>query len=351
MRIITVVRYLSLALFGLLLYSCTSWNTTLGRRTKHLYHNQEVAVAPQRKIQEPWWQEKQVFEVQAGMDTVLYTTAGASLSYYGESLFNGKNVIAEGWIRFEVQEAYTPGDMILYNAPTISNGRLLESGGEINIRAFKGNEELFLIPFGPGLDVHLPTTVKENMELFYASRDRRQNLNWVKDTLLTPTNFNLPADTLAEDPEENISGSQVFLDSANGDWSEIFWSTSNEAESYLFNTKKLGWINCDRFYNDSTEKTDLVVHLDTPLPEGYTTQAYLVFEDINSVMPVYSYDDLIFTANNIPIGSKVKLVVLGEMDKLFYLQIQELEITKSQVVGSSLSPCNIEALKERLAKL
>src|SRR6478735_2159613 len=122
MRTTSVARYLSFALLGLLLYSCTGWNTTLGRKTKHRYHNQEVAlVSPQRKIQEPWWQDKQVFKVQAGIDTVLYTSAGASLRYYSGSLLNSKNEFVQGWVSQEVQQPYTPGDMILYNAPTISN--------------------------------------------------------------------------------------------------------------------------------------------------------------------------------------------------------------------------------------
>src|SRR6478752_4211296 len=66
-------RYLSLILLGLLLYSCTSWNTSLGRRAQYQYQSQQALEFSTEQIQYSWWQERQVFQVSADRDTVLYT--------------------------------------------------------------------------------------------------------------------------------------------------------------------------------------------------------------------------------------------------------------------------------------
>lgn len=341
--------YLLIFLILGILSSCNSWNTSLGRRSQYQYTTQNPNPTPiaTTQSQEPWWQDKEMFRLAAEHDTMLYTAGGTTLYYYGGTLLNANRDTVKGWVTLEVREAYTKGQMIFYNAPTVSNGRLLESGGEIQLKAFQNNEELQLDPKGRGMQVQMATIIKPDMELFSAVRDRQHNLNWVKDSLLIEENFDSQEDVeYLSNPK--LDSNEIAIMFANGD---VSWSSA-EPSYYLFTTKTLGWINCDRFVNDSTEKTDFIVRIKTPMPEGQRLQAYLVFEEINSVMPAYSYDNgLTFTAANIPVGSKVKLVMLGEMDKTFYMDIQPLEISKGQAIWSSLNPYTKEGMKAVLDAL
>lgn len=50
---------------------------------------------------------------------------------------------------------------------------------------------------------------------------------------------------------------------------------------FKFSSKKLGWINCDRFYENNTPKEEFVIDN----PENYLS--ILIFDDINSVMQAF----------------------------------------------------------------
>ena len=75
----------------------------------------------------------------------------------------------------------------------------------------------------------------------------------------------------------------------------------------------MGWINCDRFYNDGREK----VALDFEGLEQYTSfNIQIIFPKINSVYSLNSNN----RANNIPIDESIKIVFVGmkNTDVFFY---------------------------------
>ncbi len=78
----------------------------------------------------------------------------------------------------------------------------------------------------------------------------------------------------------------------------------NALDYYMFSATKLGWINCDRFWDlDEEEKTDFFVT--TPAPKD--TKIQIIFKDINSIL-TGRHEDGKLVFNNVPLGRNVKVI-------------------------------------------
>jgi hypothetical protein len=81
---------------------------------------------------------------------------------------------------------------------------------------------------------------------------------------------------------------------------------ASEAELYILNATQLGWINCDRFYEYSGEKTDFVVEV----PNVKEPKVQLIFPDINSVMQgTVQNGKAVFS--NVPVGKSVTVTAIA----------------------------------------
>lgn len=88
-----------------------------------------------------------------------------------------------GNVDIEVKELTTAAEMILSDRPTVSNGRILESGGVFYIRASKSGEELKLAP-GAFVKVDLPSSSgnMQGMQVFNGQVTPDSSINWVLNT-------------------------------------------------------------------------------------------------------------------------------------------------------------------------
>ena len=77
---------------------------------------------------------------------------------------------------------------------------------------------------------------------------------------------------------------------------------------------RLGWINCDYFFNWPSALTDLTI----TVPSGYddvNTICWVAFPSINSITQVYSYANGQFTLSGgyqVPVGMDATIVALHE---------------------------------------
>lgn len=78
---------------------------------------------------------------------------------------------------------------------------------------------------------------------------------------------------------------------------------------YMFSATKLGWINCDKFWDTKDEKIDFYVK--TANPKDAKLQ--IVFSDIRSIMNGTLEGDR-FVFNNVPLGRKIKIVGISYLD-------------------------------------
>jgi len=110
----------------------------------------------------------QLFRINTAKDTTLMCREGTVLKIKADAfVYPNAEKRVEGSIDFEVTEYYKMSDIIVANLTTMSNHKLLETGGMLNIEASKGDLKLGL-DANKGIDISFPTTAKkEGMKLFY----------------------------------------------------------------------------------------------------------------------------------------------------------------------------------------
>ena len=117
----------------------------------------------------------------------------------------------------------------------------------------------------------------------------------------------------------------------------------SELNYYVLSTSRLGWINCDHFLNDSTEKTDFIVKL----PEIKEVQVMIVFENIRSIMQ----GELVngeFRFPNVPVSSKVKVIGISYRDGKPLLSKMVTTVNKQAFTLSAFREFSLEELEQEL---
>ncbi len=195
-------------------------------------------------------------------------------------------------------EAYSLKNMILCRLPNVAQGRILKSGGELKITAFKDNQELALKHYC-GYKMLCPSTNPDNlMDVFYGFTKGTER-DW--NNVLTQTDYIFQSDSI------NPSSISVYL------------------QNYLVTVAKLGWVNIDRFYSYSN-KTNILF-----TAEGNHTEyidIYLIFNNLHSFIKINS-----FVSNNTPIGEAVTVFALAKdnKDNMYYFK-QEYITSPEQVI-------------------
>lgn len=255
----------------------------------------------------------QSFTINVDDASATITGDKGTLVTFPKSVFRtqeGANV--SGAISIKLTEIYDQSDMILSNRPTTSEGELLESGGEISISAFQNGEKL-LLAHGKNILVQFATeNDNTDMKLFTGALEDGM-FNWTY----------LPTRT-----------SQTPIEEAT--WSTDSVSTFYYDESrYLFSVAKIGWINCDRFYNASNKTTVDVTATNRGTIDN--TAAFLVYKDINSVGRFAEHSSQgVWRSGSIPIGQEATVVVISLKDGKQYFGTKEITVAEGLSVNVDL---------------
>ncbi|AWV99071.1 hypothetical protein [Arcticibacterium luteifluviistationis] len=231
-------------------------------------------------------------------------------------------------VNIELIELFSPGDIILNGKPTVSNGKLLTTGGEIFIRITKDGDEVILKD-DHYLRIKIPTKSPDNkMRLFTGEEDVEGNLNWEEEPEWVYI-------ACIEAPDRNCKEKEIAQKTltVNGDNYELF-------------TGDLGWINCDRFLNDEGSLTTISFESkDTPIN---AILLYLYFPDINSIIAVNNGVSL-----QVPIGQNYTYVAYAVSSKdLVYAAWKEgLVVAENQKIELNLEETDPEALLDFLDHL
>lgn len=203
-------------------------------------------------------------------------------------------------------ELYTPKDMIYYRMPTVASDTILETDGEIRLRAFKNGTELLLRP-GCSWPIMMPNTAPENyMRVFYGY-DVSNYVDWTDN----------PASL-------GVSTSYIpnFATNTNG---------------YLGATVRLGWINCDvkrgsniNHHLSFTSSTDILTNV----------AIFIYVPTYKTVMQVYNQ-----TSGSIPDGTAVKIVAIAvNSSGTLYSFTQNMTVNSSSSVEVTMSATTDPAL-------
>ncbi|MCU0389959.1 MAG: hypothetical protein MUE81_02470 [Thermoflexibacter sp.] len=125
--------------------------------------------------------DKQSFTIQSNRDTSIVGKKGTKI-FIPSKVFVRKDgsIVENSLVNIELIELYDLSDYIKYDLPTISNGKMLESGGVVYLNAMIDNEQL-AIAKGKNLqiDFNSENAKKERMQAFYLERDKDEKPNWV----------------------------------------------------------------------------------------------------------------------------------------------------------------------------
>ena len=118
----------------------------------------------------------------------------------------------------------------------------------------------------------------------------------------------------------------------------------SEALNYsVLSSSRLGWINCDRFLDDTTEKTDFIVNIN-----GATgSLAFITFDDIKSIMRGEEKNGS-FVFRNIPVNAKIKVIGIAYQEGKPLLSKMPANISKQPFTLSGFSEFSLNELEKQL---
>jgi hypothetical protein len=260
----------------------------------------------------------------------------------------------------ELKELINQEHLLRSNAQTISDGKLLVSGGAYYIN-FTSNGQQIQLKEGKSVSVSFPKLTSKEMQLFYGERDTFGQMNWqlagqsfesrtkpvvAKDSVLNVSvnSSDEINDLLAYIEKEPTKPLTQKEKKAIKEQKENFDLTNKLYQSVEL--KQLGWINCDRFY-DVKNRTNL--HYAFTEKDSFTcVNVYLVFKDMNSLMQdsYFKSDDNYFYRGflNIPTGAKTKLIAFSVKNGKTYTYQSDVIITPDATIELTLEETNTEDL-------
>ncbi len=317
-------------LFIIVCVSCKPINTSIGIRK--VYTSPKFDIVKNKMLpnidlllQEP----AQEFRIHSNADTILYGTNGTTIYFHPLCLQTQIATPYNGMVHLELKELFTKKALLKERAYTISNGSMLESDGALYINAKTETGDQLIITCDEGIQIQIPRDVKPNMIYFNGSRNSSGNMNWnVSDSIVT----------IAEDFD--LDTDDTFFEEGGSERSPL--------QKYFFRTKKFGWINCDRFYDDIREKVDLLARFILPTYEKKCTeiQNYIVFDSLMCVLPLQMDESGQWICPLLPLGEIVTCISIQKSDQHLYYGIQ-----KTRIGNSSLLIALKEVKEEELMRL
>jgi len=279
-----------------------------------------------------------------------------------------KNGSVPGEMTVQLTEVYGNGQIVNANLHTNSGGRMLETGGTINLEAnafgkpaqvARGEEISLEFPYG-FMDEEMP---EEDMQVFNGRVDRVGNFDWVEDRATGTSQGGFRETFYINDElvskEEYYRIMQEWEDrkierererrereQLNENY-EVASANGEALDAYLLSTDELGWINCDRFY-DVEEKTDIIVMVDTSLRPSVR----MVFDNIASVMNGY-YDPKAgsVTFRDVPAGEAVRIVGYSIKDDVPYTANRSAVVRQDLQMELALAATTKAQMQAELASL
>jgi hypothetical protein len=127
--------------------------------------------------------DKQVFVIQTDKDTTIVGKKGTKV-FIPSRVFVRQNgaEVANATVKVALIELYDLGDYIKYDLPTISNGKMLESGGVVYLDATENGEKL-AIAKGKAVSIEFnsPHARRDRMQAFYLQRNEEGKPNWITE--------------------------------------------------------------------------------------------------------------------------------------------------------------------------
>lgn len=273
--------------------------------------------------------EEQEFVLDTGGSGPIIGNQGTHL-YMDSSIFmypSGGDVSYP--IIIKLIEVYQPKDMMFYELPTISNGQLLTTGGEIRVRAFKDGQELVLKPNRTYYCKVPSTNPDPSMSIFFGAVNGEEVI-WHDNPSSVSSSPNVDA---------------LELINVNVDTSLTEFPFAGIG--YDLAVPVMGWINCDYFADYNQQSTTNITYTsDNDNVEGGMMK-FLYFTELNSVVQVTGA-----TSGSVPIGAHVKSICFGiGSSGAMYHHFSEFDVQANGQVNIEMTEISETALLSLMASL
>lgn len=242
-----------------------------------------------------------------------------------------------GSVEIQLTEYYQSEDIVLANLSTSSNNNLIETGGMIKLTASSNGQEV-VVKKGESFQIEFSSVEKKGMEIFHGEFDKGQ-LNWMpktKPTLVSKAGFFSQAMAQEEDSVfEQVDTAFVV----------VITEADSIARNNILQSSKFGWINCDRFLR-LDNLTTVKISYDTV----FKPSAYLIFKDINSIMPCF-YEKTHGKFINLPIGYEATLIAFCLDGEKTYFSSKEMVIDKEMELKVEFNEVALDKIKEKIKTL
>lgn len=281
------------------------------------------------------------FEVESQFFTVSSTNSSKITGKKGTiirinpsdlELENGDKII--GQLIIELKELTNQKELFKNNTQTVSNGKLLISGGSYYIDITSDGKKINLKK-GKSININFPKITSKKMELFYGERNELKQMNWTPTNIAftseipkTKNDAKFVLDTLTSD-ESNFNDLLSYIENGEDNVPKKDIKRIDKIDKKIYqsmNIQKLGWINCDAFYNETTEKLTIIYKSENELD---FVNAFILYKNINSVMNLFSEKRTeLINEINFPINQKIKIIGFSFKNDKFYFGVKELTTTK-----------------------
>ncbi len=276
------------------------------------------------------------FIIYPDTEQVIYGNQG-TVVHFPANCFSTQGLADVNEIEITLCEYYTMEDILLSGLTTASADRIIETGGTIYIEARYKKKILHLKTDHP-IEIFFPSEMDElkNGMKPFEGKSRDGLIDWDIESNGDVKKIKEGAQLFGEE--------QDVEDSSDWEGEEMFGEGYYaEADGYLMKVGKMGFINCDRFY-DFVVKTDLIVSVDTDVKMSYR----LVFDDIKSVLPGYEYSpegDMKFP--DLPKGKKATIIAYSISKKtkqaqFAYAPVKLGEQKKVYLISKSMSVSDLQ---------
>ena len=276
------------------------------------------------------------FIIYPDTEQVIYGKQGTVVRFPA-NCFSTQGLESVEKIEITLCEYYTMQDILLSGLTTTSEDKIIETGGAIYIEA-RFKEKVLHLKTDHPIEIFFPTQgseLKNGMKPF-EGKSKDGMIDW---------NVEINGDVKkVKEGTPLFVGTEDFDDSS--DWESEEESEEgyySEADGYLMKVGKMGFINCDRFY-DFPVNTELIVSADIDVKMSYR----LVFEDIKSVLPGYEYSPEGFMKfPNLPKGKQAIVIAFSiskktKQAKFAYAQVKLGEHKKVHLIVKSMSVSDLQ---------
>lgn len=308
-----------------------------------------------KKFEEP----SQTFKVETNKHILIKCNQGTNIVIDPLDLEKENGQPVGKIIDIEVKELFNQQQFVKAGIQTVSDGRLLVSGGALYINLTSDGQKLKLKE-GKSYSVQLPKISEEEMGLYYGQFDSTNNINWKQASQLFVVPPEMQKDSLEHDTSYTgyevivVTGEGKFRDTVRKQVKDLSESERRQYDQEIkesekvyspINLNKFGWINCDRLYTPGVQMTNVEFTITNKPEEVNYVYVYMIFTEINSVMrcSYYSWNNKIQKDNfyNTPVGMKVKFLAMGyQHGKIFATLTNEMQLTNQHNQNLTLQEIN-----------